>query len=252
VSAPTDADRSSVWVPAAVEHLATGRPITLVWLNELGARTFAVGAGTPVLFVKWMPTAAEALTGGSNAAERVRLEWAVDYTPVPRLINAGADEDGSWLVTEPLMGESAVSTRWKSEPEVAVRAVAIGLRALHDRLPVEACPFSWSVADRLAGAGVSSADAAERIGEPPPVDRLVVCHGDACMPNTLIGPDGSWSAHVDMGRLGVADRWADIAVGHANIAGNLTPDYQDLFLEAYGVDPDVERMRYYRELNEID
>ena len=72
------------------------------------------------------------------------------------------------------------------------------------------------------------------------------------MPNTLIGPDGSWSAHVDMGRLGVADRWADIAVGHANIAGNLTPDYQDLFLEAYGVDPDVERMRYYRELNEID
>lgn len=107
------------------------------------------------------------------------------------------------------------------------------------------------MADRLAGAGLSSADVAERIGEPPPDDRLVVCHGDACMSNTLIGPDGAWSAHVDMGRLGVADRWADISVGYDNTVWNVGPGYQDLFLEAYGVDPDVDRLRYYRELNEI-
>jgi len=221
-------------------------------MNGLGGRTFAVGDGAPELFVKWMPTAAKALTGGSNSAERVRLEWAVDYTPVPRLIDAAADENGSWLVTEPLSGESAVSPRWTSEPELAVRAFGSGLRALHERLPVGPCPFSWSVASRLTAAGVSSSDAAGRIGEPPSIERLVVCHGDACMPNTIIGPDGTCSGHVDLGRLGVADRWADIAVGHANIVWNLRPAYQDLFLEAYGVDPDVERMRYYRELNDID
>jgi kanamycin kinase len=230
VSAPTDADRMSVRVPAAVEHLAAGRRIALVWMNELGGRTFAVG---------------------SNAGERVRLEWAVDYTPVPRLIDAGADEGGSWLVTEPLAGESAASPRWTSEPAAAVRAFGSGLRAFHDRLPVEGCPFSWSVGTRLLAAGRSSADAADQIGAQPSIDRLVVCHGDACMPNTIIAPDGTCSGHVDLGRLGVADRWADIAVGHANILWNLTPDFQDLFLEAYGVDPDVERMRYYRELNDI-
>lgn len=252
MSAPTVEDRRSVRVPAAVEHLPAGRCITLVWMNGLGGRTFAVGDAAPELFVKWMPTAAEALTGGSNAAERVRLAWAVDYTPVPRVIDAAADDDGSWLVTEPLVGESAVSPRWASEPEVAVHAFGSGLRALHERLPVEACPFSWSVASRLSAAGVASGDAADRIGEPPPIDRLVVCHGDACMPNTIIGPDGACSGNVDMGRLGVADRWADIAVGHANIVWNLAPAYQHLFLEAYGVDPDVERMRYYRELDAID
>ena len=46
----------------------------------------------------------------------------------------------------------------------------------------------------------------------PRIDRLVVCHGDACAPNTLLHDDGRFAAHVDLGSLGVADRWADIAV----------------------------------------
>lgn len=251
MSAPTEAERRSVPIPRPVERLAAGRRITLVWLNELGGRTFAVGADAPELFVKWMPTAAEEMTGGSNAAERVRLEWAAEYTTVPRLLDVGADDDGTWLVTEPLVGESAVASRWESEPESTVREFASGLRALHDRLPVDACPFSWTVETRLASARLSPSDVASRIGEPPPVDRLVVCHGDACLPNTIIGPAGRWAGHVDMGRLGVADRWADIAVGHANILWNLTSEYQAMFLDSYGVDPDIERMRYYCELNDI-
>jgi aminoglycoside phosphotransferase len=36
----------------------------------------------------------------------------------------------------------------------------------------------------------------------------VVCHGDACAPNTLIAAEGRWSGHVDLGMLGTADRWA--------------------------------------------
>ena len=46
----------------------------------------------------------------------------------------------------------------------------------------------------------------------PPIDQLVVCHGDACAPNTLIDSDGSCSGHVDLGTLGIADRWADLAI----------------------------------------
>jgi len=42
-----------------------------------------------------------------------------------------------------------------------------------------------------------------------------VCHGDAFAPNTLIGDDGRCCGHVDPGDLGVADRWADIAVCNA-------------------------------------
>lgn len=59
---------------------------------------------------------------------------------------------------------------------------------------------------------MSVAEAWELLVDPPPVDRLVVCHGDACAPNTLLSGDGHFAAHVDLGALGLADRWADLAV----------------------------------------
>ncbi len=54
-----------------------------------------------------------------------------------------------------------------------------------------------------------------------PADRLVVCHGDACAPNTLIDDDGRCSGHVDLGDLGVADRWADLAVATLSLVVEL-------------------------------
>jgi kanamycin kinase len=80
----------------------------------------------------------------------------------------------------------------------------------------------------------------------PAVDRLVVCHGDACAPNTLITEDGRWSGHVDLGDLGVADRWADLAIASWSLAWNYGPGWDGLLLDAYGVAADPGRTRYYR------
>jgi len=80
----------------------------------------------------------------------------------------------------------------------------------------------------------------------PPADRLVVCHGDACSPNTLITEDSRCSGHVDLGELGVADRWADLAVATWSTEWNYGPGWEDLLLSAYGVAPDPDRTRYYR------
>jgi kanamycin kinase len=75
-----------------------------------------------------------------------------------------------------------------------------------------------------------------------------VCHADACAPNTLIGDDGRWSAHVDLGQLGVGDRWADIAVASMSTEWNYGPGWEDALIEAYGVPPDRQRLTYYRDL----
>ena len=78
----------------------------------------------------------------------------------------------------------------------------------------------------------------------PPVDRLVVCHGDACCPNTLLGPAWAcWLAHVDLGGLGTADRWADLAVATWSTAWNYGPGWEPVLLDAYGVEPDPETYR---------
>lgn len=87
-----------------------------------------------------------------------------------------------------------------------------------------------------------------RLGEPPPIDRLVVCHGDACAPNTLLHDDGTVAAHVDLGSLGVADRWADLAVGAWSTEWNYGPGYDGIVYAAYGVAPDSVRVAYYRAL----
>lgn len=73
----------------------------------------------------------------------------------------------------------------------------------------------------------------------------MVCHGDACAPNTLID-EGRWSGHVDLGALGVADRWADIAIATWSTQWNYGPGWEPALLDAYGIDPDPERTAWYR------
>ena len=86
----------------------------------------------------------------------------------------------------------------------------------------------------------------ERLRDAPKVDRLVVCHGDACAPNTLLDAKGKFLAHVDMGSLGVADRWADLAVATWSTIWNFGDGFERALLEAYGVESDPERSAYYR------
>ncbi|HZU40620.1 MAG TPA: aminoglycoside 3'-phosphotransferase [Solirubrobacteraceae bacterium] len=224
-------------VPPRVRELAAGASVRGVWLNQLGGSTWELGTGAGRRFVKWAPRGC----GLDLEAEAARLRWAGRFVRVPAVLGAGDEERGAWLLLEALAGESAVSERWRAEPERAARAIGQGLRLLHDRLPVDSCPFSWSVAERLARAG---AEGLARTA--PAIDRLVVCHGDACAPNTLLSDDGGVAGHVDLGALGVADRWADLAVATWSMEWNYGPGLAEPLLEAYGIAPDEERIAFYR------
>lgn len=249
-------------MPAAVLDLAAGRTVSVVWENVLGGLTFRLGDGADLSYVKWVPVGSPL----DLAAEAGRLRWAVAFTPVPAVLDIGSDAAGGWLVTAGLPGENAVTDRWKRDPETAVAAIGTGLRAFHDALPVAGCPYTWSVDDRLAdirrraSAGLIDAPgrhsdhhgpagvehAMDILADAPPIDDLVVCHGDTCAPNTLLTDDGRWSGHVDLGSLGVADRWADLAIATWSTQWNYGPGWEGPLLEAYGIDPDPERTSYYR------
>lgn len=228
-------------VPAHVTALAAGAALTPVWHNNIGGLTFRTDDGR---FIKYGPHDAEA----NMRDEAERMRWASGWTPVPEVIDQGQDESHEWLVTVAVPGESAVAPRWITEPAAAVRAVGEGLRALHDALPVSECPWDWSVPSRIANAEARGIGIPEALREAPPIDRLVVCHGDACVPNTLMDAGGRWLAHVDLAALGSADRWADIAVASMSTGWNFGPGWEDALIEAYGVEPDRERLAYYRDL----
>jgi len=212
-------------VPALVADIAGDRPVTAVWVNELGGVTYAVGAPAPVEYVKIYPDPAAPLLDD----EVIRLRWAGAHVTVPQVLDHGV----GWMRTAALPGRSAVDPRWTDQPAIAAAAIGAGLRMLHDALPVGDCPFgppSW-----VAGAPA------------PPPDRLVVCHGDACAPNTLMADDGTCSGHVDLGTLGVADRWADLAIATMSLDWNFPGARGEaVLLAAYGVAPDAERIAFYR------
>ncbi|WP_166999157.1 aminoglycoside 3'-phosphotransferase [Paramicrobacterium fandaimingii] len=234
-------------VPDIVAALARGSRLVPVWRNQLGGLTFRAEPASPERaprYIKWGPLQNET----SMAAEARRLIWAEQYVAVPHVIEQGDDATHEWLVTAALEGESAVAPRWIAEPATAVAAVGRGLRALHDVLPVEDCPFDWGVESRIVGAAARGIRLPDSLTETPDADRLVVCHGDACCPNTLITAAGEWSGHVDLGALGVADRWADIAVASMSTEWNYGPGWEDALIEAYGLEPDRERIAYYRDL----
>jgi aminoglycoside phosphotransferase len=239
--------------------VGTGCDTRLVWQNEVGVLTFEVRSPDGRRFLKWAP----APSGIDLGDEVTRLAWAADLWSVPRVICSCSDA-GRWMLTAALPDEHAVSDRWRADPDAAVRAIREGLRAPHEALPVAACPCSWSWNDRLADArhradaglldpkiwhdtrrSLDIDTALALAANAPEVDRLAVCYGDACAPNTLIGDDGHWTGHVDLGSLGVADRWADLAVVTWSTEWNYGPGWETPLLDV-GIGPDPQRSDYYR------
>lgn len=227
-------------VPAAVVDLAAGDTIEPVWRNQLGGMTFRLTGERGTRYVKWQDmTGVDPVHRGDVdlIAEAQKLTWAGQCAAVPEVLDSGSSGRSAWLLTSGINASAAYQAPWRDQPETAVRAIAVGLRQLHDSLPADECSFTVPWLDNQP--------------EPLPTpEQLVVCHGDPCVPNTLISSEGRFAAHVDLGSLGVADRWADLAIATYSISWkvNFGRSYDDLFFAAYGVEPDLDRIAFYRQL----
>ncbi|MFT4216540.1 MAG: aminoglycoside 3'-phosphotransferase [Micropruina sp.] len=223
--------------PAWVLAMADGRRVAPVWRNELGGITYRFGDGDSFLKVQ------RPCPDWDVAAELPRLAWIVDFVPAPRILDSGERDGAHWLLTSGIAGRSAVDEACRVRPELTVPALGRGLRRFHDEVPAASCPFIWSVADRVTRFGLDPAF----LDAVPPLD-LVVCHGDACNPNFLIGADGEVSGYVDLGQLGVADRWADLAPALLSLGWNYGPDWEPAFLDAYGIADNPNKRAFYTDL----
>lgn len=156
------------------------------------------------------------------------------------MVEWGEDDAAQWMVTSALPGECAVGDVWRARRSEAIRAIAIGLRAIH-AVPIDDFPDHWTAAAWVGRRPAS-------IGRVPEIDTPVLVHGDACAPNTLINQAGEWVGHVDFGDLAVGDRWADLAIASLSLDWNFGEGHQHELYEAYGIEPDEERIRFYRRL----
>ncbi len=244
--------------------------VEFVWRNADGGLTFryhswAASSGPygGLTYFSWVPSDQRSRC----EAARARAAWAAPYIAVPRFSRIGQGLDGWWMTSPALPGESVVRQWGKAHPRQAVTAVATGLRWLHERAPVVSCPYVWEAETRFTRArraveegddwrqapddylaGWDRARALEVLarGVTRETDP-VVCHGDPCAPNTLLAPPGgAFAGLVDLGDLGVADRWADLAVATWSLNWNFGPGWEEVFYAAYGIEPDQEKIDFYR------
>lgn len=233
--------------------------------------------GPETVFAKVVPRR-HARRAAELGREAERAAWlGRQGFPAPAVEDHDGDGEYVWLVTRGLPGRAA-SDPWPARQRRAViDAVADLARDLHALDPTT-CPFDRTLAvavpDAVGAAEDGDVDLAdldeERRGwnvsqlvaelraRVPAVQDLVVCHGDYCLPNVLVDPETLRpTGVVDLGRLGVADRYADLALVTRSICGDLNPqfgpDLAERFLTRYLGEQavDRERIAFYRLLDEF-
>ncbi|WP_309083367.1 APH(3')-II family aminoglycoside O-phosphotransferase [Chelativorans sp.] len=221
--------------------------------------------GRPTLFVKTEPVSAF----GEIPDEAARLKWlGGEAIPCPAVLREAREDGRDWLLMSAIPGRDLASSP-DLAPERIVEIAAEALRMLH-RLAVADCPFDHRLDRRIEAARrrmeaglVDEEDFDEErsgraapevfrelLAQRPSRQELVVTHGDACLPN-LLADKGRFTGFVDCSRLGVADRFQDLALASWSIWHNLGEQWVGPFLERYGAEADLERMSFYQLLDEF-
>jgi streptomycin 3"-kinase len=206
-------------------------------------------------------------------AERDRCTWAQAHgVPGPAVLSWHANESGARLVTSAVPGVPAHHIDAERARMVWPRII-VAVRELHG-MDVADCPFDRGTGQMLTLArDVVARDAVEtaflrpeqRTSTPRallddleqqlPLRRLqekndrVVCHGDLCLPNIMVDPVSlDVTGFVDLGRLGTADRHADLSLLLTN-AGDTWPDHAhaltEMLLARYGRPVDGDRLEFH-------
>ncbi|MFB7011810.1 MULTISPECIES: APH(3'') family aminoglycoside O-phosphotransferase [unclassified Streptomyces] len=248
------------------------RPVTA---GESGAAVFRSADGTR--YAKCVAAAGAA----DLRAERDRVAWLTGQgVPGPRVLDWHSGDAGACLVSGAVSGVPADRVS-AADLRDSWERVAAAVRLLHE-VPVRQCPFRRDLdgmvalaRDVVARGAVNPeflpvqqqhTPAAELLARlVPQVARrraqeaadMVVCHGDLCLPNIVLDPRTlDVSGFIDLGRLGLADRYADLALLLTNARETWTDEKQAraadaAFAESYGIALDHDRLRFYLHLDPL-
>ncbi|MCI8623843.1 MAG: aminoglycoside 3'-phosphotransferase [Provencibacterium sp.] len=260
-------------IPERIRQLTAGRPFTADTVGMSGAQ---------ILCFEDRVLKLEAISDESDH-EREMLAWLEGKLPVPKILCAESRDGQNFLLMSRMEGETACSPRMLDDPGTLVKRLAEALRALW-LLDTAGCPNpAYSTLDhklRLAERRVSAHLCTLEDAEPEtygeegfsspeelldwlkahrPQENLVFSHGDFCLPNIFLFPQGG-SGFIDLGRSGLADAYQDIALCYRSLkhnfggkhGGKAHPGFSpERLFEELELSPDWEKIRYYTLLDEL-
>lgn len=211
------------------------------------------------------------------------VSWLAGRLPVPEIKFYCTDSERAYTLMSRQKGRMLCEEEYLTRPKQLIHYVAEGLKLLWS-VPVETCPLTASrLSERLKAArynvehGLVDLDNVEPETFGPggfanpmellvwlethqPAEELVLTHGDFCLPN-VFGDENGICGFIDLGKMGPADRWQDIAIAlrslHHNFAGKYSGGKAyfafepSMLLEELGIEPDEEKNRYYLLLDEL-
>ncbi len=209
------------------------------------------------------------------------MRWLEGRLPVPQVIAHVCEDGKSYLLMTRLGGKMACDEYYMARPGLLTQMLAAGLKRLW-QFDVSECPCRWGVNRMLAAAKfsvehdmVDMEDAEpETFGEGgfcspkdlygwledhKPEEEPVLSHGDFCLPN-LIFQGERLSGYVDLGRMGIADKWRDIALCYRSLLHNYNGKFggkqyegydPEMLFEQLGIAPDWDKIKYYILMDEL-
>jgi len=207
--------------------------------------------------------------GRANSAihEAEVLHWLRERLNVPRVLGRGREAAREFFVMEELAGRHI--SAFAGEPELFARILAQAVLALR-AVDVAECPFDAGVATRLAERAQSMADGMADIdtedweadnpfADPVELYKWLMAnipdfeptftHGD--LPSNIF-VDGDNISFYDIGRGGVGDKWADIALCVRDIRRiDINKIYENLFFDLIDEKPDYKKLKYFILLDEL-
>ena len=213
--------------------------------------------------------------------EHRMMDWLENKVTAPKCICDYSENEKNYLLMSKIPGKMSCDDEYMQKPGLLVSTLAEALKKLWET-DISDCPVKNDLISMLKNAefrveeGLVDVDDAEpetfgRNGfknpeallhwlyDNKPEEDLVLSHGDFCLPNIFID-DGKFSGFVDVGRMGIADRYQDIALCYRSLHHNFSGIYggesysgydESMLFEALGMEPDYEKIRYYILLDEL-
>lgn len=208
--------------------------------------------------------------------------WLDGRIPTPRVVEYLVEGDTAYSLMTRVRGKMLCDPFYMNHPDVLLDTMVQAFRMLW-AVDIGDCPCDSSLDVKLARAaylvehglvdmeltepetfgenGFSSPRAllqwleANRPGEEP-----VLSHGDFCLPN-LFAEAGRVTGFIDLGRMGTADRWQDLALAYRSLKHNFEGVYSGgkryegfppkLLFERLGIEADRDKLNYYILLDEL-
>ena len=213
--------------------------------------------------------------------ESLMMDWLKNKISVPECICNFAENGKNYLLMSKISGKMSCEDEFMKDPKLLVSILSDAIKSLW-KVDISACPVKNDLSTVLKEAeyrvehGLVDVDDAEPetfgksgfkdpeellswLYDNKPEEDFVLSHGDFCLPNLFIN-NNKFSGFVDIGRMGIADKYQDIALCYRSLDHNFSGVYsgkayggydEKMFFDALGIEPDFDKIRYYILLDEL-